>query len=227
MRVNPLAPYNALNYGLGLSSCTFRAYIEGMVGAVPYTCLAVYAGMLVSSVEDIDSMFSHTSPMWYSLYAMLGVFCLLSLFALVRYTAAEMKAAVVSSPTLPMEATDCDDGDGDLGDMESRRGRDPSSVPRSNNNGGEGRGGYLPEQPSRDSTMFGTFTTRGEEDGSDGREGEGEGEEMTTFDDSVVSREPLLGVGGESFRGGKPVAGVGGKPSIQERGRRGSSFVDV
>lgn len=32
LRINPVAPYNALNYGLGLSSCTFRAYLQVMLG---------------------------------------------------------------------------------------------------------------------------------------------------------------------------------------------------
>lgn len=39
LRINPMAPYNALNYGLGLSSCTFRAYLQVMQGALAHAYL--------------------------------------------------------------------------------------------------------------------------------------------------------------------------------------------
>lgn len=90
LRINPIVPYNALNYGLGLSCCTLRAYLEGMVGTLPYTCVAVYAGMVISSVEDIDTIFTHTSSLWICIYITLGVAFVLSAMLVVRYTKAEM-----------------------------------------------------------------------------------------------------------------------------------------
>lgn len=143
MRINPCAPYNALNYGLGLSSCTFRAYLQGMVGAFPYTCVAVYAGMLISSVEDIDSLFSYTTPGWYCVYAVFAIACIASCIAIVRYTSAEMKAAVRAAPR---------QGGGGGGD-----GVD-----------GEDDFGDLPP----DSTMFGTFTSGAGDDAGPNRDRE-------------------------------------------------------
>ena len=56
-----------------------------MAGAVPYTCLAVYAGMLINSVDEIDSLFTHTTVGWYCVYAVLGVLCIISFIGLIRY----------------------------------------------------------------------------------------------------------------------------------------------
>lgn len=143
MRINPCAPYNALNYGLGLSSCTFRAYLQGMVGAFPYTCVAVYAGMLISSVEDIDSLFSYTTPGWYCVYAVFGIACIVSCIAIVRYTSAEMKAAVRAAPRQRGGGGNGVDGEDDFGDLPP------------------------------DSTMFGTFTSgTGDEGGGLNRDRE-------------------------------------------------------
>lgn len=180
LRINPCAPYNALNYGLGLSSCTFRAYLQGMVGAFPYTCVAVYAGMIISSVDDINSLFTYTSTAWYCVYAAFAVACVLSCIAIVRYTSAEMKAAVRLAPA--------QGGDGD--GIDGGHGVDH-----------EGDFGDLPP----DSTMFGTFTSRAGDDGSGegGRNGRGG---MGTFDEIAVAREPLLG-GPDSRSKHSPVAG--------------------
>eukprot|EP00752_Nemacystus_decipiens_P016370 g14635.t1 len=147
LRINPLAPYNALNYGLGLSSCTFRAYLQGMAGAVPFTCVAVYAGMIISSVDDIDSLFTYTTPGWYCIYAILALACIVSFVAIVRYTSAEMKAAVRAAPRLG------DDG------VEANGGVD-----------GIDRGDEFGELPP-ESTTFGTFTSRAGNDGGERDDG--------------------------------------------------------
>lgn len=200
LRVNPLAPYNALNYGLGLSSCSYRAYIEGMVGAVPYTCIAVYAGMVIGSVDEIDSLFSHTTAGWYCVYAVLGIFCFISFAALIRYTAAEMKAAAATTPAhVPVGAP----GGVGNGNGSSREGAAEE---------GQGEFGGLPP----DSTLFGTFTSH---DGARGVDG-GEGEEMKTLDGAAVDRLPLLG--GDPRRHD---VGVEGKRRNQ--GGRLSSLVDI
>lgn len=91
-------PYNALNYGLGLTSCSLGDYLVGMVGAVPFTCVAVYAGMIISGIQYLNTMFAHTDALWYCIYVAFGVVCVASCVALVRYTAAEMKAAVADAP---------------------------------------------------------------------------------------------------------------------------------
>lgn len=167
-----MAPYNALNYGLGLSSCTFLAYLQGMVGAVPFTCVAVYAGMVISSVEDIDSLFTYTSTGWYCIYAALAVACLVSFIAIVRYTSAEMKAVVRSAPREADAAAAGEGGNG--GDI---------------NGGVDGEDDFGELPP--DSTMFGTFTSR---EGIDGADADGIGRARPVeMDEVVVAREPLLG----------------------------------
>ncbi|CAM9551057.1 unnamed protein product [Ectocarpus sp. 6 AP-2014] len=168
LRINPMAPYNALNYGLGLSSCTFRAYLQGMVGAFPFTCIAVYAGMLISSVDDIDSLFTYTSTGWYCVYAALGVACVASFVAIVRYTSAEMKAAVRSAP-IPAGG-DRVDGEEDFGELP------PDST----------MFGTFTSRSECGSGMEGG-------EGNAGAGGEEEEEAMETFDEIVVAREPLLG----------------------------------
>lgn len=162
-----MAPYNALNYGLGLSSCTFRAYLQGMVGAFPFTCIAVYAGMLISSVDDIDSLFTYTSTGWYCVYAVLGVACVLSFVTIVRYTSAEMKAAVRSAPR--PAGGDRVDGEEDFGE--------------------------LPPDSTMFGTFTSRSDCGEGEEGGRGNAGAGgeEEEAMETFDEIAVAREPLLG----------------------------------
>lgn len=196
-----MAPYNALNYGLGLSSCSYRAYVEGMVGALPYTCLAVYAGMLISSVEEIDSLLTHTSTGWYCVYALLGVLCVFSFAALIRYTAAEMRAAVAATA-----GQSSGDGGG-IGVGGGGNGPLRSGAVEE----GEGAFGDLPP----DSTLFGTFTTR--EGGSEMEAGGGE--EMQTFDESAVARLPLLGR--------DPRRNDGGEGVRRNQAARLGSLVDI
>lgn len=137
------------------------------MGAVPYTCIAVYAGMVISSLEEINTMFSHTSVMWYCIYGVLGVICVISFVALIKYTAAEMKAAVAAAP----RPTAAEDGEC-AGDEEADFGELP-----------------------RDATLFGTFTSNNRV-GGDAVGGDTGGEEMQTFGDGDgdgVARAPLLG----------------------------------
>lgn len=189
-------PYNALNYGLGLTSCTLGDYLMGMMGAIPFTCVAVYAGMVISSIKYLDTMFSHTDTLWYCIYAAFGVVCIVSCVALVRYTAAEMKAAVADAPQSP------DGGDGSGASQVGCRGDDEDDF------------GPLDEERA---TLFGTFVSREAGGGGEG------GEEMTSLGGSSVgvSTVPLLApeegegsgprgsmsTGSESWNGG----GTGGR----------------
>lgn len=124
-----------------------------MAGAVPFTCIAVYGGMIISGVDKIDSLFTNTTPGWYCVYAALAVACVVSFVAIVRYTSAEMKAAVRAAPRL-----------GDDGGDDANGGLD--GINR------EDDFGELPP----DSTTFGTFTSRGGED--DGEGGGGDEDEV-------------------------------------------------
>lgn len=160
-----------------------------MAGAVPFTCIAVYAGMIISSVDDIDSLFTYTTTGWYCVYAAFAVACVVSFVAIVRYTSAEMKAAVRAAPRL---------GDDDGGDGLANGGVDVGV------DGGVDDREYGDLPP--DSTTFGTFTSRGGgEDGGDG----GVGDE----DDVAVAREPLLG--GDRQKNGP----VGARPVPVAKGR--------
>lgn len=201
LRANPLAPYNALNYGLGLSSCTIRAYLEGMVGAIPYTCVAVYAGTVIASVEDIDSLFTYTSVMWYCIYGVFAVICIVTMIAIVRYTAAEMKAAVAAGSR----------------ESSSDSGFDENGVAL------DGQSEFEDLPHDGDSTMFGTFTSRTV--GGEGNDGGGVGgeEEMTALDDGVVSTEPLLGA--ETHNANGYARDSSSRPS--RGGTRRSAFIDV
>lgn len=98
-----------------------------------------HAGMIISSVDDIDSLFTYTTTGWYCVYAALAVACVVSFVAIVRYTSAEMEAAV---RTAPRRGVGVDGGGVD----------------------GEDDFGELPP----DATMFGTFTSRQGGDGGDG-----------------------------------------------------------
>ena len=133
------------------------------MGALPYTCLAVYAGMLIGSVEEIDSLFTHTSTSWYCVYAVLGVLCIISFAALIRYTAAEMRAAVA--------ATAGQSSGGGGGSGMGGGGNGPLRGGAAEE--GEGAFGDLPP----DSTLFGTFTTR--EGGTEIEAGGGEEIDVT------------------------------------------------
>ena len=112
-----------------------------MAGAVPFTCIAVYAGMIISSVDDIDSLFTYTTPGWYCVYAALAVACVVSFVAIVRYTSAEMKAAVRAAPRRGEDGGDANggvDGEDDFGDLP------PDSTTFgtfTSHDGGEGGGG--------------------------------------------------------------------------------------
>lgn len=142
------------------------------MGAVPYTCIAVYAGMVISSWQEIDTMFSHTSVLWYCAYAVLGVICVISFVTLIKYTAAEMKAAVAAAPrpTAPEDGERAGDDEADFGEL------------------------------PRDATLFGTFTSNNRV-GGDAVGGDVGGEEMQTFGDGDgVARAPLLG--GDAHRRG-------------------------
>lgn len=175
-----------------------------MVGALPYTCLAVYAGMLIGSVDEIDSLFSHTSAGWYCVYAGMGILCIISFAALIRYTAAEMKAAVAATSG-QSTASGGGGGGGGMGGGNN----DPLRAGAAEE--GEGAFGNLPP----DATLFGTFTSR---EGGRGIEGV-EGEEMKTFDESTVARLPLLG--------GDPRRNDGGEGMRRNQAARLGSLVDI
>lgn len=139
---------------------------------MPFACVAVYAGMLISNIEDISNVFSHSSVLWYFIYAILAVVCIVSCVVLVRYTAAEM--AAVASATKPASLH-----------RRARWGRNDGNLDRDRYD--EDDSGKIEEL---ESTTFGTFVARDTVLGSDGRQGTELGE--------GVARTPLLKSRGSS-----------------------------
>jgi len=50
LRLSPVFPFNFLNYALGLTTVTFRAYMLGAVGMLPGSVVYAYYGMLAGDV---------------------------------------------------------------------------------------------------------------------------------------------------------------------------------
>ncbi len=82
---------------------------------LPLAWFDAHAGMIISSVDDIDSLFTYTTPGWYCVYAALAVVCVVSFVAIVRYTSAEMKAAVRTAPRRGVDGGV--DGEDDFGEL--------------------------------------------------------------------------------------------------------------
>lgn len=130
LRINPMMPYNALNYGLGMTACRFDDYLVGMVGAVPYSAITVYAGMVISSIKDMNSIFSQESTLWYCIYGALIIVCVSSFIAIALFASAEMKVALdaSSSPQAMVHLGGDRDYGGDSGNPELSVFRDGDST---------------------------------------------------------------------------------------------------
>jgi uncharacterized membrane protein YdjX (TVP38/TMEM64 family) len=63
LRLSPVFPFNILNYALGLTSVSFRAYLLAtLLGMLPGTLMYVYLGTLAQSVADLFSGRSQRGP---------------------------------------------------------------------------------------------------------------------------------------------------------------------
>ena len=104
--------------------------MEGLLGALPYTCVAVYVGMILTNIDDFESLFTHTGVAWYCVYASFVLACILSFVLVVKYTKAEMDAAASVGPLAAADYYDINHAPG-------------------------GEGAAI----GNDSTVFGTFTS--------------------------------------------------------------------
>jgi uncharacterized membrane protein YdjX (TVP38/TMEM64 family) len=55
LRLVPVVPFNAINYGLGLTNVAFRDYLIACVGMLPGTLLYVYSGKVAGDVAELAS----------------------------------------------------------------------------------------------------------------------------------------------------------------------------
>jgi uncharacterized membrane protein YdjX (TVP38/TMEM64 family) len=56
VRLSPVFPYNVLNYALGLTQVSFRAYVlASWIGMLPATVMYVYLGSTLKSLADLAS----------------------------------------------------------------------------------------------------------------------------------------------------------------------------
>ena len=69
LRLSPIAPYNVLNYALGLTRVSMRDYVLGSwLGMMPGTLLYVYIGSLAGDIASTDSSRQSRSLLEWSLY---------------------------------------------------------------------------------------------------------------------------------------------------------------
>lgn len=71
LRLVPIIPFNALNYGLGLTRVSFADYLVGSIGMIPMTLVYVYSGKVAGDVAELASGASVSQGAGY--YAFLGL----------------------------------------------------------------------------------------------------------------------------------------------------------
>ncbi|MFP8879169.1 MAG: TVP38/TMEM64 family protein [Myxococcota bacterium] len=71
LRLVPIIPFNALNYGLGLTRVSFADYLVGSIGMIPATLMYVYSGKVAGDVAELASGASVSQGAGY--YAFLGL----------------------------------------------------------------------------------------------------------------------------------------------------------
>ena len=73
LRLSPVFPFNFLNYALGLTTVTFRAYMLGAIGMLPGSVVYVYYGMLAGDVIALASGVTSNSGVSYYVTMILGL----------------------------------------------------------------------------------------------------------------------------------------------------------
>ena len=54
LRIQPLIPWNHLNYILSVTSCSFKSYLVGLyIGIAPGTLSMLYVGVNIKSIAEI------------------------------------------------------------------------------------------------------------------------------------------------------------------------------
>jgi uncharacterized membrane protein YdjX (TVP38/TMEM64 family) len=87
LRLSPVFPFNALNYGLGLTRVRFIDYVAASVGMLPGTLLYVYYGKLAGDVAALaGGSVPEKGPGYYAVL-LLGLVATIAVTALVTRTA--------------------------------------------------------------------------------------------------------------------------------------------
>jgi len=73
LRLVPIIPFNALNYGLGLTRVSFADYLVGSIGMIPGTLLYVYSGKVAGDVAELASGASVSQGTGYYAFVGLGL----------------------------------------------------------------------------------------------------------------------------------------------------------
>jgi uncharacterized membrane protein YdjX (TVP38/TMEM64 family) len=90
LRLSPLVPYNLLNYALGVTGVSYRAYLAGSIGMLPATVLYTYYGKVIGDVTAVVA--GAAPPRGVGYYALLTVGLVATLAATVMITSAARKA---------------------------------------------------------------------------------------------------------------------------------------
>ena len=73
LRLSPVFPFNFLNYALGLTTVTFRAYMLGAIGLLPGSVVYAYYGMLAGDVIALAGGVPSNSGVSYYVTMILGL----------------------------------------------------------------------------------------------------------------------------------------------------------
>ena len=86
LRLNPILPFNLLNYALGLTSVSFSDYVLASLGMLPGTFLYIYYGKVAGDVAMLAGGASMRGPGYYAILG-LGLVATIVLTTLVTRTA--------------------------------------------------------------------------------------------------------------------------------------------
>ena len=100
LRLTPLVPFNALNYGLGITRVRFVDYLIGMIGMLPGTVLYTYYGHVAGDVARVAA--GAATPRGPAQYALLaaGLVATIAVTAILARAARRTLAASTSSASV-------------------------------------------------------------------------------------------------------------------------------
>lgn len=90
LRLSPVAPFNFLNYALGLTTLRVRDFVIASIGMIPATAMYAYAGHIADEALELASQ--STPPRQVSYYAMLVAGLAATVTATVLVTRAARRA---------------------------------------------------------------------------------------------------------------------------------------
>lgn len=100
LRLVPVIPFNALNYGLGLTKVAFRDYLVACLGMLPGTLLYVYSGKVAGDVAELASGAPVSRGGGYWALIGLGLAATIAVTVIVTRTARRALAEATASPDL-------------------------------------------------------------------------------------------------------------------------------